>query len=257
MINKTQTHENLTPKPVEARGLVAHLTELRRRLIYSVITFFVVMAGLLPFSGQLYTQWAWPLLQRLPDASTMIATKVISPVLTPLAFTFFLAFMLSVPVLLYHLWAFIAPGLYQREKRVIWPLLVSSVALFYVGGAFVYWVVLPVVIGFFVHATPDHILLMPDIHAYLSFSMSLFIAFGVVFEVPILIVLLVKTGIVRRQSLARKRPFVLVGAFILGMLLTPPDVISQLMLAMPCYALFELGLLLARLVCVSGRPSLC
>ncbi|MDH4275623.1 MAG: twin-arginine translocase subunit TatC [Gammaproteobacteria bacterium] len=226
--------------------LVAHLIELRTRLMKIVVSILVILIALLPFSNDLYTFLAHPLMSVLPKGATMIATDVASPFLTPFKLTLISAVFLSVPVLLYHLWAFIAPGLYRHERRLALPLLISSVILFYCGMAFCYFVVFPLVFGFFTTAAPTGVTVMTDIAKYLDFVITLFFAFGVVFEVPIATILLVQTGMVTPEDLAAKRPYIIVAAFIIGMLLTPPDIFSQTLLAVPMIILFEIGLFVSR-----------
>ena len=229
-------------------GLVAHLTELRNRLVYSLIAIALVFACLIYFANDLYTLLAGPMLELLPEGSSMIATGVISPLFTPIKLTFFLSLFIAIPIVLYNVWAFVAPGLYRTEKSFLWPILVTSVLLFYSGGLFVYFLVFPLVFNFLIHVAPQGIAVMPDIHQFLSFSLRMFLAFGIVFEVPVLILILVRTGITTRAVLSKKRPYIVVGAFVLGMILTPPDVISQVMLAIPICLLFEVGLFLAKWV---------
>jgi len=228
--------------------LVAHLVELRNRLIYCLVTVGLVFIGLVYFANDLYAVLAGPMLKLLPHGSSMIAIGVISPLFTPIKLTVFLSLFIAMPIVLYHIWAFIAPGLYRTEKRFVWPILVTSVLLFYAGILFVYYLVFPLIFSFLIHVAPAGISVMPDIHEFLSFALRLFLAFGIVFEVPVLILILVRVGITSRSALSKKRPYVVVGAFVLGMILTPPDVISQVMLAIPICLLFEIGLFLSRWV---------
>jgi sec-independent protein translocase protein TatC len=232
----------------EEQPLVAHLIELRNRLLRSIITILVITLVLIPFSNDLYHLLARPLMAHLPATNSMIATEVTAPFLAPLKLTLAVAIMLSVPVLLYQLWAFIAPGLYQKERRLILPLLVSSTFLFFLGIAFAYLVVFPLMFGFFTQAAPEGIAVMTDISKYLDFVLTTFFAFGIAFEVPVATVLLVWTGITNVESLREKRPYIIVVAFVVGMLLTPPDVISQTLLAIPMWLLFEAGLWFSRLL---------
>jgi len=199
-----------------------------------------------PFREPIYSALAGPLMAVLPEGATMIATQVATPFLIPLKVALVGAFFASVPYLLYQLWSFVAPGLYRHEKKLVWPLLISSIILFYAGMAFAYFVVFPLIFEFFAAATPDGVSMMTDIGEYLSFIMTLFFAFGASFEVPIATILLVRSGATTRQALAAKRPYVIVGAFTVGMLLTPPDVISQVLLAVPVWLLFELGIFFSR-----------
>jgi len=226
--------------------LISHLIELRDRLLRGLLAVAIITACLLPFSNALYHFLSEPLLRNLPDASTMIATEVASPFLIPFKLTLSLAVLFAVPILLYQLWAFIAPGLYDSERKLIFPLLFSSTALFYLGIVFAYYVVFPLMFSFFTQTAPDGVAIMTDISHYLDFVLKLFFAFGLAFEVPIATVLLIWTGVSTVEALSEKRPYIIVGAFVLGMVLTPPDVISQTLLALPVWLLFELGLLCAR-----------
>lgn len=226
--------------------LISHLIELRQRLLNAVLGIFVVLLPLLFFSSDIYTWLAGPLLQHMPDGQQMIATQVASTFLAPFKLTVVLSIILALPWVLYQLWAFVAPGLYHREKRLVFPLLATSTGLFYLGMAFAYFVVFPLVFKFFVSIAPAGVMVMTDISSYLDFVLKLFMAFGIAFEVPVAILLLVSTGTTTPSALAEKRPYVFLGAFVMGMLLTPPDVISQCLLAVPVYALYELGIVLAR-----------
>lgn len=228
--------------------LVAHLKELRDRLVKSLIVVFVVFLGLYFLAGDLYMILARPLEILLPEGGQLIATGVASPFFVPLKLTIVLAIFISVPYLLHQVWGFIAPALYKHERRVAVPLFISSVLLFYCGVAFVYFVVLPLVFGFFTSVGPENINLMPDIGNVLDFCLKLFFAFGIAFEIPIATFLMVRAGIVTPEALASKRPYIFVGCFVIGMLVTPPDVVSQSILAVPMWLLFELGLILSRLV---------
>ncbi len=226
--------------------LISHLIELRDRLLRGLLAVAIIAACLLPFSNDLYHFLAEPLLRHLPESSTMIATEVASPFLIPFKLTLSLAVLLAVPILLYQLWAFIAPGLYDNERKLVFPLLFASTLLFFLGIIFAYFVVFPLVFGFFTQAAPEGVAIMTDISSYLDFVLKLFFAFGLAFEVPIATLLLIWTGVSTVESLAEKRPYIIVGAFVLGMLLTPPDVISQTLLALPIWLLFESGLFSAR-----------
>lgn len=230
----------------DPQPLISHLIELRRRILYSLFTVAVVFLALVYFSNDIYHLVAAPLIEQLPVGSRMSATDVASTFFTPIKLTFMVAVFISIPVILYQLWAFIAPALYKQERRLMLPLLVSSSVLFYLGMLFAYFVVFPLAFGFFVKTTPESVNFIPDISKYLSFVMTLFMAFGAAFEVPVAIILLCWTGVTTPDSLKRKRPYIIVGAFIVGMFLTPPDVFSQTLLAVPMYLLFELGLLLSR-----------
>jgi len=225
---------------------MAHLLELRQRLLRATAAVLGVFLVLAPFAQELFHLLARPLLAQLPEGSGMIATEVAAPFLTPFKLSFMLAFVVALPYVLHQAWAFVAPGLYRRERRIALPLLVSSVALFYLGMAFAYFVVFPIMFRFFVGVAPEGVAVMTDIARYLDFVVKLFFAFGLAFEVPVATYLLVRAGAVEAEALARGRPYVVVGAFVVGMLLTPPDVLSQTLLAVPMWLLFELGLWLAR-----------
>lgn len=226
--------------------LVTHLIELRNRLLYSIIAIAVVFLVLFPFANDIYIFIATPLQVFLPETSSMIATEVAAPFLTPFKLTFFAAFVIAIPFVLYQIWAFLAPGLYENEKGLIMPLLFSSVFLFYLGIIFAYFVVFPLVFGFFTSMAPEGVKVMTDIGSYLNFVIKLFLAFGVVFEIPIATIVLIRSGVIRADSLSKKRPYIIVGCFVVGMLLTPPDVISQVLLAVPMWMLFECGVFFGR-----------
>jgi len=226
---------------------ISHLIELRNRLLRAVLCVLVVFLALASYANEIYSLLAGPLLQHMPKNSTMIAIDVASPFFTPFKLVLVLSAFISVPFILYQFWAFVAPGLYKRERRMILPLLIASTLLFYMGVAFAYFVVFPLVFGFLTAAAPDGVAVMTDIAKYLDFVLALFFAFGVCFEVPIFTIVLVWTGLVGSADLADKRPYVIVGAFIIGAVLTPPDAISQTLLAVPMWMLFELGLLCSRL----------
>jgi sec-independent protein translocase protein TatC len=220
---------------------IQHLVELRDRLLRVVLAVAAVFLVLVPFSNSLFTVLSGPLLTHMPEGSSMIAIEVASPFLIPFKLTLFLALFIAIPFVLYQLWAFVAPGLYRHERRLVLPLLISSTLLFYAGAAFAYFVVFPLVFAFFTSAAPEGVSVMTDISRYLDFVLTLFFAFGAAFEVPVVTVLLVWTGMVTQEGLREKRPYIIVGAFVIGMLLTPPDVISQTLLAVPIWLLFELG----------------
>ena len=241
------------PENDQHMPLVSHLTELRTRLLRCVAAIFVIFAGLFAFTQQIYTLVSAPLRDHLPANATMIATDVASPFFTPIKLTFMVSLILSAPVILYQVWAFIAPALYKHERRLVVPLLVSSSLLFYIGMAFAYFVVFPLAFGFLANTAPEGVQVSTDIASYLSFVMALFMAFGVSFEVPVAIVLLCWMGITSPEDLRKKRPYVLVGAFVVGMLLTPPDVFSQTLLAIPMYCLFEIGVFFSRFYVGKGR----
>lgn len=226
--------------------LLDHLLELRNRLLRAIIAIVVVFAALAYFANDLYRLLAEPLVTHLPAGTQMIATDVAAPFFTPFKLTFVIAIALAIPFLLWQIWAFIAPGLYRSEKRLVVPLLASSTLLFYAGVAFAYFVVMPLAMGFFTSVAPADVAIATDISRYLDFVMALFLAFGIAFETPVAIVLLIWSGVSTADSLSKKRPYIIVGAFTLGMLLTPPDVISQTLLAIPMWLLFELGLIIGR-----------
>ena len=235
--------------------LVEHLTELRNRLLRVVIAIGVVFIACVPFADQLYTLLALPLLERLPEGSTMIATEVASPFLTPFKLAFVAAVALTIPVALHQAWSFIAPGLYLKERRLALPLLVSSVMLFFIGMAFAYYLVFPLMFTFFIGSAPDGVIVATDIGRYLDFCIKLFFAFGVAFEVPVATFLIVSAGLTTVEDLRKKRAYVILTAFVVGMLLTPPDMISQTLLALPMWVLFELGLVMCRLYIKSERDA--
>lgn len=226
--------------------LIEHLLELRSRLLRSVICVLVVFVGLFYFAGNIYSLVANPLLNELSPGNSMIATEVAAPFLTPIKLVFFIALFVSMPYILYQAWSFIAPGLYREEQRIAWPLLLSSILLFYAGMAFAYFAVFPLLFGFFITIAPAGVNVMTDISRYLDFILKIFLAFGLAFEVPVATVLLVWAGFTSVKSLRKNRPYIIIGAFVIGMLLTPPDVISQILLAVPVWMLFELGLFLTR-----------
>ena len=232
----------------QAQPLVAHLIELRNRLLKSVLLVLVIFLGLFYFANDMYLILVRPLSDLLPSTGNMIATGVVAPFLVPFKMTFVLSVLLAVPFILHQIWAFISPGLYQHEKRFAIPLLLSSIVLFYLGIAFAYFLVLPLAFGFFTAAGPDGISYLPDISNILDFILKVFFAFGIAFEIPIATFLLVLSGITSVESLTEKRPYIFVGCFVVGMLVTPPDVISQTVLAVPMWLLFEAGVLAARLV---------
>ena len=227
-------------------SFIEHLVELRSRLLKACGAVLVILVFLLPFARKLYAVLAEPLTAVLPEGSSMIAIDVASPFLTPFKLALLLSLILAIPFVLYQIWAFVAPALYREEKRLARPLLYTSVFLFYAGCAFAYFVVFPLVFGFFTRVAPEGVTVMTDISKYLDFVITLFLAFGLAFEVPIATIILVATGVTTVDKLKKMRAYVVVGAFALGMLLTPPDVISQTLLALPMWALFEVGLILSR-----------
>lgn len=237
---------SLTDQP-----LIAHLIELRDRTIRVLISVLIFFLAFIAFANDLYAYLAEPLQSLLPEGSSMIATQVASPFLAPFKLALYLSLYCSAPVILYQLWGFIAPGLYQNEKKLAAPLLISSIILFYAGMAFAYFLVFPLVFGFFTTVGPTGVTVMTDIDAYLSFVLKLFLAFGLAFEIPIATMLLIKAGVSSIESLKEKRPYVFIGCFVVGMLVTPPDMISQTLLAVPMWLLFEAGLIGARFM---GAP---
>lgn len=228
--------------------LVAHLTELRDRLLRAILAVLICFIVLFPFANDIYAFVSEPLRALLPEGASMIATEVASPFLTPFKLTLFTAIFAAMPYVLYQAWAFIAPGMYRNEKRFAVPILASSVALFYLGAAFAYFVVFPLIFAFFTSVAPEGIAIMTDINRYLDFVLKLFFAFGVAFEIPIAALIAIWSGLTTPDSLARKRPFIIVGCFVFGMLLTPPDVISQSLLAIPMWLLFEAGVFAGRVL---------
>lgn len=230
----------------DTQPLFSHLLELRNRILRSLLSVLVVFLCLVWFSNDIYTFLSAPLVERMPAGATMIATDVASPFFAPIKLTLVTSIFIAVPMILYQVWAFVAPGLYKHERKMIMPLLVSSSVLFYVGVAFAYFVVFPLVFKFFTSTAPAGVQVATDISSYLDFVLALFMAFGIAFEVPVAIILLCWTGATDPQSLREKRPYIIVGAFVVGMLLTPPDIISQTLLAVPMCLLFEVGLFFSR-----------
>lgn len=245
------SEQSSTPDEAQPESFVSHLIELRDRLLRSVIVVLIVFIPAAIFSGKLFTLLAAPMLSALSTEGVMISTEVAGPFLVPLKFAFALSVAIAIPYLLFQIWSFIAPGLYENEKRLAFPLLFSSTILFYCGIAFAYFVVFPLMFSFFPSVAPVGIEVTPDINHYLGFVLKLFFAFGIAFEVPIATILLIKAGVTTREKLAKKRQYVVLGAFVLGMLLTPPDIFSQTMLALPMWLLFELGLIMSKYV---GSP---
>ncbi len=228
------------------QSFISHLIELRSRLLKAVAAVMLILLPLIFIANKLYGWLALPLVRHLPQGGTMIATEVASPFLTPLRLAFFVALFSAMPVVLYQLWAFVAPGLYRQEKRLAVPILVSAVVLFYIGCAFAYFLVLPAVFTFMTHVAPAGVTVMPDIGHYLDFVLMLFLAFGLCFEVPVVLVILVALGVVTPLQLASSRRYAIVGAFVIAAVLTPPDVLSQTMLAVPMCLLYEIGIVGAR-----------
>ncbi|WP_296058051.1 twin-arginine translocase subunit TatC [uncultured Amphritea sp.] len=244
MIDPNQTHS----EDDQEQPIVSHLVELRSRLMRALLAIFILFLCLFYFANNLYEIVSAPLTALLPAGTSMIATDVTSPFFAPFKLTLVLSIFLAMPFILHQVWGFISPGLYKHEKRLAVPLLASSIVLFYSGIAFAYFVVFPLIFGFFTSVGPENVAVMTDISSYLNFVLKIFFAFGVVFEIPIATLLLVWSGITDVQSLRAKRAYVIVGCFVLGMLLTPPDVISQTLLAVPMWLLFELGIVLAVIV---------
>ena len=237
----------------EQLTLIDHLVELRSRLVKALIAVFAVVLVLVPFARPLYTFFSQPLVRHLPEGSSMIAIDVASPFFAPFKLVLLLGLLLSMPFVLYQLWAFVAPGLYRHEKRLARPLLFASLGLFYAGCAFAYFVVFPVIFAFFTAMAPEGVAVMTDINRYLDFVLALFLAFGLAFQVPIATIVLVALGITTPDALARVRGYVIIGAFAIAMLVTPPDMFSQTLLALPVLLLYELGIIMARVLV--RRPS--
>jgi len=242
-------------EPGQEQPFVAHLAELRDRLMRMLAAVLLAFLALFPFANDIYTYVATPLMAQLPAGTSMIATQVASPFLTPFKLALVSAVFVSMPYLLFQLWAFVVPGLYSHEKQLAIPLLISSVVLFYLGTVFAYYLVFPLVFAFLTGTAPEGVAVMTDISHYLDFVLTLFFAFGIAFEIPIATILLVAAGITTPEDLGRKRPYLIVGVFVVGMLLTPPDVISQTLLALPMWLLFELGILLSRFFQRQRRAS--
>ena len=238
----------MSEEPLDSQPFMAHLIEFRDRMLRAIASVAVVFIGLFSFSNEIYLYVSEPLRQYLPASSSMIATDVTSPFLTPFKLTLMLSLFAAMPYVLYQVWAFVAPGLYKREKKIVIPLFCSSVILFYAGMAFAYYVVFPLVFMFFTSVGPEGVSIMTDIRSYLDFVLKLFFAFGISFEIPIAVVILSWMGAVDPDNLAKKRPYVFVLCFVFGMLLTPPDILSQTLLAIPMWLLFEIGIMFGRLV---------
>ncbi len=242
MNNTTENESGDSHQP-----LIAHLIELRNRILHAVLAVLLIFLGLFYFANDLYEFVSLPLRELMPEGTTMIATEVASPFFTPFKLTMVVSVFLAMPFILHQVWSFIAPGMYSHEKRVAIPLLSSSIILFYTGIAFAYYVVFPLVFGFFTSVGPEGVSVMTDINKYLDFVLKLFFAFGFAFEIPVATFLLVASGMASVSSLTSKRPYIVVGCFIFGMLLTPPDIISQVLLAIPMWILFEVGIIFARM----------
>lgn len=239
--NKNQGSDQTQP-------LIGHLIELRSRLLKAVLSVIIVFLSLYYFANDIYMIVSEPLRVFLPEGSSMIATDVASPFFTPFKLTLMVSVFISMPYMLFQIWQFIAPALYENEKKLALPLLLGSIVLFYLGMAFAYFVVFPLVFGFFTSTGPEGVTVMTDISRYLDFVLKLFFAFGLAFEIPIATIMLVAAGITSSESLAEKRPYIVVGCFVIGMLLTPPDVISQVLLAVPMWLLFEIGVLFSKMI---------
>ena len=245
---------NAGPNDKAEGSLVSHLVELRDRLIRGLGAVLVVFLVLAPFANDLYEVLAKPLMSALPEGNSMISTEPHGPFFVPFKFAFACAFAVAVPYLLYQMWAFVAPGLYIHEKRLVMPLLVSSSVLFYLGIAFAYFAVFPIIFKFFASTAPEGVAVMTDINSYLAFVIKLFFAFGLAFEVPVATVLMIRMGVMSAEKLKTKRPYIIIGAFVMGMLLTPPDIFSQTLLAVPVWLLFEAGLLCSKYL-LTDKPN--
>jgi sec-independent protein translocase protein TatC len=246
-MNSSVEHSNSSEPLVAQKNITLfdHLLELRTRLLHAVLAILLIFCCLAYFAQDIYQYLAQPLLETMPSGSQMIATDVASPFFAPFKLTIVLSVFLAMPYILYQIWSFVAPGLYQNEKRLIAPLMFGSTLLFYGGIAFAYFLVFPVVFAFFTSVAPEGVVIATDISSYLDFVLKLFFAFGAAFEIPVAIILLCWTGVTNPDDLRKKRPYMVVGAFVIGMLLTPPDIISQSMLAIPMLLLFELGIIIA------------
>ncbi|WOG28558.1 twin-arginine translocase subunit TatC [Endozoicomonas sp. 8E] len=244
-----------TPTIQSEQPLIQHLLELRARVLKSMVITLLFFVGLFYFSNDIYELVSEPLRLLMPEGTSMIATDVASPFFAPFKLSLVLSLFLAIPFILHQVWGFIAPGLYKNEKHLAIPLLITSVILFYAGVAFAYFVVFPLIFGFFTTTGPETVTMMTDISSYLNFILKLFFAFGLAFEIPVATLLLIWSGISTIESLSKKRPYIVVGCFVIGMLLTPPDVISQSLLAGPMWLLFELGLLFARMTPFMKKSS--
>lgn len=239
-------NKNRNKSADQEQTLLSHLTELRDRLLRAICFVLIIFLALAYFANDIYTAIATPLLDQLPDNGRMIATEVAAPFLVPFKLTFFVSLFIAMPYLLYQAWAFIAPGLYENERHFALPLLLISTVLFYLGTCFAFFIIFPIVFKFFALSAPEGVTFVPDISHYLNFVLKLFFAFGAAFEVPVITIMLVRTGFTSVKALSEKRSYIIVGAFAVGMLMTPPDVASQVLLAMPIWLLFELGLLMCK-----------
>jgi len=242
------------PEALAEGTLISHLLELRDRLLRALIAVFIIFLPLVFFSNDLFTFVARPLIDKLPEGTSLIATSVVAPFMTPLKLALIAAIFVAMPYVLYQVWGFVAPGLYRREKRFALPLFASSVVLFYAGVAFAYFIVFPLMFAFLTTTTPEGVRMMTDISSYLDFTLLLFFAFGIAFEVPVAVVLLASTGLVKVKTLKKNRGYVLLGIFVVAAFLTPPDAISQSFMAVPMYILYELGILFAQYL-ARGRAA--
>jgi len=242
------------PEALAEGTLISHLLELRDRLLRALIAVFIIFLPLVFFSNDLFTFVARPLIDKLPEGTSLIATSVVAPFMTPLKLALIAAIFVAMPYVLYQVWGFVAPGLYRREKRFALPLFASSVVLFYAGVAFAYFIVFPLMFAFLTTTTPEGVRMMTDISSYLDFTLLLFFAFGIAFEVPVAVVLLASTGLVKVETLKKNRGYVLLGIFVVAAFLTPPDAISQSFMAVPMYILYELGILFAQYL-ARGRAA--
>jgi len=242
------------PEALAEGTLISHLLELRDRLLRALIAVFIIFLPLVFFSNDLFTFVARPLIEKLPEGTSLIATSVVAPFMTPLKLALIAAIFVAMPYVLYQVWGFVAPGLYRREKRFALPLFASSVVLFYAGVAFAYFIVFPLMFAFLTTTTPEGVRMMTDISSYLDFTLLLFFAFGIAFEVPVAVVLLASTGLVKVETLKKNRGYVLLGIFVVAAFLTPPDAISQSFMAVPMYILYELGILFAQYL-ARGRAA--
>lgn len=239
----------------QEQSLVSHLVELRSRLIKAVFTIIILILIMFPFAGEIYTVIAQPVLSNLNQGTEMIATGVLSPFLTPFKMVIILAVIISMPVIIYQIWAFVAPGLYKREKRIATPILISSIVLFYGGCAFAYFIVFPIIFVFLPGIAPEGVTYMPDINSYLDIVVRLFFAFGLAFEIPVAVIILIMLGVTSAEKLAQSRPYVIVGIFVIAMLLTPPDPSSQILLAVPMWVLFEFGIIMGQFLRKKSNKS--
>jgi sec-independent protein translocase protein TatC len=236
------------PEQLAEGTLISHLLELRTRLMRIAVSVVIVFVPLVFFANDLFTLVAKPLIEKLPEGTSLIATSVVAPFMTPLKLALVTAIFVAIPYILHQVWGFVSPGLYQREKRFAMPLLVSSILLFYAGVAFAYFILFPIIFAFFASTTPEGVKMMTDISSYLDFTLLLFFAFGLAFEMPVATVLLVATGLVKVETLQKNRGYVLLGIFIVAAFLTPPDAISQTFMAVPMYLLYEVGILFSRMM---------